>query len=185
MNDVEIFAIDPGNTKSAYVVMRVERAQGDKLSFDPKKATILKFGKVENDEVAKALYAFDYEETLEQFVVIERVASMGMAVGREVFETCEWIGRFTECAHRFPVKYVYRLEEKITLCNSSKAKDANIRQALIDTYAKFDFKNGRGTKATPDTLYGFHADVWSALAVATTFMLQESGLGHYASWRKK
>ena len=89
MNDVEIFAIDPGNAKSAYVVMRVERAQGDKLAFDPKKATILKFGKVENDEVVKALYEFVYEETeREQFVVIERVASMGMAVGREVFETC-------------------------------------------------------------------------------------------------
>ena len=186
MNDVEIFAIDPGNTKSAYVVMRVERVQGDKLAFDPKKATILKFGKVENDEVVKVLYEFVYDETeLEQFVVIERVASMGMAVGREVFETCEWIGRFTECACGIPVKYVYRLEEKITLCNSAKDQDANIRQALIDTYAKFDFKNGRGTKATPDTLYGFHADVWSALAVATTFMLQESGLGHYASWRKK
>ena len=163
-----MLALDPGNRETGWCIV-------DTITRTP-----LRGGKDENTIVSAIV-------TYGTFTVaaIEIIESYGMAVGRDVFETCEWIGRFTACACGIPVKYVYRLEEKITLCNSSKAKDANIRQALIDTYAKFDFKNGRGTKATPDTLYGFHADVWSALAVATTFMLQESGLGHYASWRKK
>jgi hypothetical protein len=101
-------------------------------------------------------------------VAIEMIASYGMPVGREVFDTCLWVGRFIETAARAAYKadLVYRRDVKLHLCGQARAKDANIRQALLD---KFGGKAAQGTKATPGPLYGVKADVWSALAVAVTF----------------
>lgn len=96
-------------------------------------------------------------------LAIEKIASYGMAVGAEVFETVFWTGRFVEswlsvrdgCQIRIP-----RGEIKIHLCRSMKAKDANIRQALIDRFG------APGTKKAPGALYGVTSHCWAALAVA-------------------
>lgn len=73
------------------------------------------------------------------------IASYGMAVGKEVFKTCVWIGRFKEIAlsRLKETKYIYRKDEKINICHSMKAKDSNIRQALIDRFGPV------GTKRNP------------------------------------
>lgn len=78
-------------------------------------------------------------------VIIEMIASYGMAVGKEVFDTCVWIGRFKQIAESqdIEVECIYRKDEKINLCNSMKAKDSNIRQALIDRFGVV------GTKRNP------------------------------------
>lgn len=183
MNDVEIFAIDPGNVKSAYVILQVSK------DYDLKNAKIVEFDKNDNEKVKEKLKAWvsktcTGEEKTQYKLVIERIESFGMIVGNTVFETCEWIGRFTEAGDPIGAEYVYRHEEKVTLCNDSRANDTNVRHALIDMYAKFDFTRGKGTKNNPDTLYGFRADVWMALAVATTYMFQKKLLGYYEGRRK-
>jgi hypothetical protein len=156
---MKILAIDPGNKESAYCVMDSEYR-------------ILQVEKVDNDTLRE--FMIMNMNSVDWFaVVIERVASYGMAVGREVFETCEWIGRYTEraVADMVKVDYVYRLEEKMRLCHDSKAKDPNIRKALIDRFAKHDLKNGKGTKKNPDMFYGVSGtDEWSAIAVAVTYL---------------
>lgn len=148
---MRIFAIDPGNVQSAYCVM------DDKFN-------LISFAKLENNDVLKKL---NEQCPFVDLVVIERLASYGMSVGRDVFETCEWVGRFTQ-ASSVPVEYVYRRDEKLYICHDSRAKDTNIRKALIERFAQFDFKNGRGTKKNPDYFYGVSKDCWAAIAVAVT-----------------
>lgn len=146
-----ILAIDPGNVESAYVVVDDD-------------CRPLRFGKLPNEELLGLLPSLG--EGIP--AVIEMVASYGMAVGAEVFETCVWIGRFQQClADRawVPVHLVKRLPVKIHLCHSSAAKDTNIRQALVDRFAKGQPNHGKGTKAAPGWFHGFSADVWAAYAL--------------------
>lgn len=141
--EMRILAIDPGNTESAYVLME---------NYKP-----IKFGKIPNDEMLKVC-----EESEYQIAAIEMIASYGMAVGKEVFETCVWIGRFRQLAKDH--EYIYRKEVKMNLCGQTRAKDSNIRQALIDRFGVV------GTKKSPGHFYGFKADIWSAYSVGVTYL---------------
>lgn len=87
------------------------------------------------------------------------IQSFGMPVGNEVFETIRWVGVFCECAIP-PCELVFRKDIKIHLCGSMRAKDANIRQALIDKLGP------QGTKKAPGPTYGVSKHAWAALAVA-------------------
>ena len=117
------------------------------------------FGKESNDSVmAKCISILAESDNTEDshIVIIERVASYGMAVGSEVFETCEWIGRFAqELGHYAPIGYVYRRDEKKYICGSPTANDAAIRRALADRFAYGEPNYGKGTKANPGFFYGF------------------------------
>lgn len=117
-----------------------------------------------------AILAYGINDMAADRFAIERVASYGMAVGREVFETCEWVGDFRRAWNGPAALLVYRRDIKLHLCNSAKAKDANIRQALLDMFPRTG--GGKtpqiGTKAKPGPLYGVSTHAWSALALAIT-----------------
>jgi hypothetical protein len=147
-----IGAIDPGYERSAFVSL----ADGE----------LTDFGILDNAELLlRARRSVGYD-----LVVIERIMSYGMPVGAEVFETVYWSGRFAEAAHPLPVHRIGRKAVKLHLCGQSRAKDPNVRQALID---RFGGPSAIGKKASPGPLYGISGDVWSALAVAVTFHDQE------------
>jgi len=97
-------------------------------------------------------------------VACEMLQCFGMAVGAETFETAYWIGRFM-CACSVDWHRVYRKEVKEHLCGTHRAKDPNVRQALLD---RFGGKAAVGTKKAPGPLYGVSGHCWSALAVAVT-----------------
>lgn len=155
-----LLAIDPGCTDSGYAVIDTE-------TLAP-----IEVGKIANHTLRAWIIRGDFCHV--QHVRIEMVASYGMAVGKEVFETCVWIGKFDEMfrpfdeeAHRTPtVGLVYRRAVKLHHCGSAKAKDANITQALIDRFAPGEPNYGKGTKAAPGWFYGFKADIWQAYALA-------------------
>lgn len=168
-----ILSIDPGNVESAYCVI-------DKNNYKP-----IEFGKIKNEELREKLLDELHYYPIET-LAIEMIASYGMAVGKEVFETCVWIGRFIESFKCPFTYYVYRKDEKMNLCGSMKAKDSNIRQALIDRFATFDFKNGKGTKKQQDFFYGFSKDVWAAYAVGITWLdKQQDSLNRMLEIAKK
>lgn len=146
-----ILAIDPGNKESAFVVL-------------DKDLKPIKFGKVDNDELIDDLHMDMFHRLGEiDHFAIEMVASYGMPVGEETFETVFWIGRFWERANFEHRKKIYRKDVKMNLCHTMKAKDSNIRQALIDRFGE------AGTKKNPGWFYGFKADIWSAYAVGVTY----------------
>ena len=156
-----LLAIDPGTTYSAYAVI-------DKDTYRP-----CEFGKIGNYDLMGLIHDSLWESWDIKNVAIEKVASYGMAVGAEVFETCEWIGRFTEGIIRdggIVPEPIYRREEKLFICFDSRAKDASIHRALVSRFAKHDLKTGKGTKKNPDWFYGFSKDVWAAYAVGVTWI---------------
>lgn len=158
---MKILAIDPGNVRSGYVLAEYDEAEIRR---------VLRVGKVENAEMMQIIS--EIAESAETDFAIEMIAGMGMAVGAEVFDTCVWIGRFWERALTRDfreMQYIYRREEKLCLCASPRAKDANIRQALADRYAPGQPNFGKGTKKQPGFFFGFSADMWAAMAVATTY----------------
>lgn len=162
-----LLAIDPGDVLSAFCFVDTE-------TYRP-----IYFAKEKNEDCMAHMiqYCANPQHNVTN-CAIEMLASYGMSVGKTVLFTATWVGRFHErlSDHISQVDYIYRKDEKLCICGQMKAKDSNIRQALIDRFAKFDFKNGRGTKANPDWFYGFKADIWAAYAVAVTWLDNQRGL---------
>ena len=159
---MRILAIDPGNKESGFALIEMP-------DFN-----LLSFGKVSNEELLELLTEYEFTGWNKRYgkfhkVAVEMVGCYGMAVGKDVFETCVWIGRFVQAIDDEDITYIYRKDEKMNLCGSMKAKDTNIRQALINRFAKFDYKNGKGKKDNPDVFYGVANDVWQAIAVGVTY----------------
>lgn len=142
-----LVAIDPGTTHSGWVVMQ----DGQPVDH----------GIADNHDVLDMLRGFSTAQ-----VAIEMIASYGMAVGSEVFDTCVWIGRMSQAAGVDRVRLVFRREVKSHLCGSVKAKDPNVRQALIDRWGGKAAAIGTSKQRGP--LYGVKSHAWAALGVAVT-----------------
>lgn len=186
MNADLIIGIDPGTEKSAWV------------RYCPKQARPLMTWGIE-DNYAMGVWVGRWWaavacSTQQTALAIEDIDCYGMPVGRDVFETCKWIGKF-EQAWGGPCIEIPRREIKLHLCGTARAKDANVCAALIDRFGpgkdkaiggkqcprckgKGWFGAGRPTcpecsgskyKTPPGPLYGVTSHVWSALAVAVTY----------------
>lgn len=154
MNNVpkHILAIDPGTYESAWVFC-------DSISCIP-----IETGKYENELMGLTIKRFARRN--DTTLAVEQIRSNGNVVGQETFDTCVWIGRFLEMWESTtdsPFELIPRIDVKMAICLNPRAKDPNIRQALIDRFG--------GTKETKKggTLYGVKSDIWSALAVAVTY----------------
>ena len=109
---MRVLAIDPGPTKSGWCLLEngAPRAGG----WDGNEIIITQT---------------HFEATL----VIEDIGNYGMAVGRDTFDTCKWMGRFDQ-AHTTDAIFIPRPTIKTHLCGVASAKDGNVRQALIDRF---------------------------------------------------
>jgi len=154
-----VVAIDPGPERSAWV------------HLDARTLVPLKFGIWENRRLLGSLREAPMPRADIWRLVVEMVSSYGMPVGKDVFETVLWIGRFIE-AWQAPYSLIYRRTVKLLLCGTARAKDTNVRQAVIDLYpASGGGKTPQvGTKKKPGPLYGISKDVWQALAVGIAWV---------------
>lgn len=143
---MNVFAIDPGPVQSAYVV------------WDG--SEILEMDKVDNENLLVMVGNLYCPAVF----VIEQIKSYGMAVGEPIFNTVFWSGRLCQ-AWRGVFHRVPRMDVKMHLCHDSRAKDSNIRQALIDRFEP-ELKPKQRPKGI---LKGVKADIWAALAVAVYF----------------
>ena len=170
-----LLAIDPGTTKSGWCYME------DSEPID--------WGWTDNGKMYALINKFQSP------LVIEDIAHYGMPVGKDVFQTIRWTGRFDRHAEAsaLMVTYVTRPDVKLALCGSPRANDSTIRQALVDHYggdeiaiggkkcqgckgkgwlgrdhADCEDCDGRGTATPAGVLHGISGHVWSALAVGLT-----------------
>lgn len=140
------------------------------MVYDPSSALPVLSHIRPNSQIAETFRAGRYLRgavPVADVLAIEMVANYGMPAGKTLFETCVWIGRFIE-AHRGEHHLVYRRDVKLYLCNSSRARDANVMQALLDRYGGTR-RAAVGTKKHPGPLYGFKSHLWAALGVAVTY----------------
>jgi hypothetical protein len=140
--DSVVVGVDPGTDKSAFAI------------FDGRE--VISHGIYENEHfLSHGLWG-------RRHVFCEMIASYGMAVGASVFETCVWIGRFVQTASVSGgnLTRVFRKDVKLHLCQSPRAKDGNVRQALIDRVGP------QGTKKSQGPTYGVKSHEWAAFAVA-------------------
>ena len=109
---MNILCIDPGTTKSGWCVLS-------------EKGDVIEHGWADNEELLTKI------SRSAMLTIIEDVAHYGMPVGKEVFETVKWMGRFDANTQHV---YINRPEVKLALCGSPRANDSTIRQAVIDHY---------------------------------------------------
>jgi len=156
---MRLIAIDPGPTESGICILDEH--------YKP-----LEAGKTENLLLLDNLTLPTDETTIS--LVIEMVGhyGTGMPAGKDVFETCVWIGRFLQWFEDrgIATDRLERREVKLHLCGNARARDSNIRQALVDRFAPFTKNYGKGTKKAPGWFYGFASDAWQAYALGVTFM---------------
>jgi len=141
--DNVVVGVDPGTDKSAFAIFNGRE--------------VIQHGIWDNEHLLDGHPLWQ-----RQHVFCEMIASYGMAVGASVFETCVFIGRCVQLCkiQGGKVTLVYRKDVKLHLCNSPRAKDGNVRQALIDRLGP------QGTKKAPGPTYGIKSHEWAALAVA-------------------
>jgi hypothetical protein len=161
-----LLAVDPGTTHSGYVTLRPDN-------------TISTAAVITNQDMLAAIehWGLSYPQS---DLAIEMIASYGMPVGAEVFETVLWIGRMYQAyrGENAPM-LVYRRDVKLHLCGNARAKDANVRQALIDLIGP------HGTVRNPGPTYGIKSHMWSALGVAATVRKLEPAGGAPRPWSKR
>lgn len=138
-----ILGIDPGSTDSAFCLIDTDYRIKDA------------------DKLPNAKMIGYITDMPFSIAAIESIQSYGMAVGREVFETCYMIGRIQQKIFSLGGKFalIPRPEYTRRLCGVQKVNDAILRQALL-------LRFGGDKKGEPLNMLKGCSDKRSAFAVA-------------------
>ncbi len=154
---MKLLAIDPGTKESGWAIL--EGAHVHEAGVSPNEHLLERI-RVTGGYIAAGLVQ-------PMTLAIERFEARGMPIGDESVQTILWTGRFVQAWHSpDAVRMVKRSQVKLHLCGTTRAKDPNVRQALIDQLGP------PGTKKNPGGTYGVTSHAWAALAVAVTASAQ-------------
>lgn len=145
-----VLAIDPGTTQSAWLLL-----DNGRIAHPGNKG-------IAANDVVLANLRHDWATSFD-VLVIEKVESFGMAVGKEIFETVFWTGRFAEAVGDTRFRRLGRKAIVTHLCGSARAKDSNVRRELMDRFG------GDASVKKGGPLYGVVTHLWAALAVALVY----------------
>jgi len=173
-----VVGIDAGDVETAFVVYRTDtKTPVDKGKLhNPRLQRLLCEGNWPLPPCSSAsLEDLRFSRLPKRCVIefaVEMVENYGKTVGRSIFETCVWIGRFIETLRGVgwpegDIHLITRRQIKLNMTGLATANDRQIRQAICDRYGG-DPRRAKGTKKAPGPLFGFADDMWSALAVAIT-----------------
>ena len=145
-----VFAIDPGPEQSAWVLWDGQFILGKAIE--------------DNESLLSKIHNLMIPVVPNILVLEEIRNTYGMPAGISLCKTIFWTGRFYEAwkstVPNSLIVLIPRMDIKMHICKSPKAKDSNIRQALIDRFGN------PGRKNNPGILYGVKKDMWQALALA-------------------
>jgi hypothetical protein len=179
---VRVLGIDPGTTNSAWVLYDSEHPERPCLAYgwEPNEDLLEKLRGWYSGGQALAGAVTSYMAPPR--VGIEMVAhyGTGMSVGKEVFETCIWIGRFQEAIEVTRSGSVCLIHKKWVcshLCRDTRAKSKHIAQALRDLLGPTTIsrevigpKGGVKKVTEPGPTHGMTEHKWSALSIAVTLV---------------
>lgn len=164
-----VLGIDPGTRESGYVL----------YSHDGPRVVESGDG-VPNEIIRERLRQNQFGAT---HCAIETIETFMLRVGRDVFETCIWVGVFKEAWERQgkDAYLVNRGDEKIVMCGAKTFKDPDtgkqqkVNDAMIASACRAAFpptgggsRPEVGIKSHPGPLYGVKGHSWQALAVVLT-----------------
>ena len=156
---IPLLGIDPGPIESGWAI----RHEEGKWFFGNTENTKLADGDIWVWNVLKIIGI----ERIQPRFVPGKPGGRGGYIGKETLETCEWVGRFDCLAGCIP-HLIYRATLGTALCGSPRAKDTDIKAAIIDRFGG-DAKSVVGTKKNPGPLFGTRglgSHVWIALGCA-------------------
>lgn len=153
---MRLLAIDAGDIKSAYII------------YDSEIKKVIEKNFLLNNDFINRIERLCFDRKIDE-AAIEKLHSMGMPVGQTTFDTIFMNGRIYELLSRngIEAKLYPRHDIKMHLCNSTRAKDTNIRMALVNRFGEASTKkNPHDTyNELTDKIY-FGSHFWSCLAVA-------------------
>jgi len=159
-----ILSVDPGPIKSGYIFLSL---------LNNNTFGIINKNHIDNDTMKRIMInKCIMNHNLE--IVIETIVSYGTVMGQTTINTSIWAGRFFQIAQdvNSKVSFLSRPEVKMNLCKDSRAKRANMKQAIKDRFGEY------GTKKNPGRLYdlktnlekGMLEHIWAAFELAITYI---------------
>ena len=149
---MKLLAIDTGNISSAYIIFCTEENRVIEKDF------------LENEKFIERILTLTFDE-----VAIEKIVSLGMPIGATTIDTIFFNGRLYEIFKKLKkVPFWYpRIDIKMHLCHTTRAKDTNVRTALVNRFGEPSTKKNPHNKYNElnDKIY-FGSHFWSCLGIA-------------------